>query len=99
MTRSGSRERKETPIKHTASLRRKILNRNASMAVVGQGYVGLTLAAVAAEAGFEVTGMDIDEPRIDGLSSGVLVVPGVNEQVFEAGVNSSKLTFSSDPDS
>ncbi|MGH2805639.1 MAG: nucleotide sugar dehydrogenase [Actinomycetota bacterium] len=69
------------------------------MGVVGQGYVGLTLAAVAADAGFDVTGMDIDEPRIDGLSSGVLVVPGVNEQVFETGVNSGKLGFSSDPDS
>ena len=43
-----------------ANLRRRIFNRTARVVVIGQGYVGLSLACAAAEAGFSVTGIDID---------------------------------------
>lgn len=36
----------------------KLTTRNAKVAVVGMGYVGLPLAVVFAEAGFDVTGID-----------------------------------------
>lgn len=35
--------------------------------VVGQGYVGLTLSAVMAEAGFDVLGLEKDEEKLAGL--------------------------------
>ena len=54
----------------TADLRRRILNRTARVAVVGQGYVGLSLACAAADAGFCVTGIDVDARRVAALAGG-----------------------------
>ena len=38
--------------------------------VVGLGYVGLTMAAVIADSGFNVTGFDIDKNKIQTLKQG-----------------------------
>lgn len=64
------------------------------MAIIGQGYVGLTLACAAAEADMNVTGIDIDRARIDDLGKGALSVPGVAPATFESGINTGRLTFS-----
>ena len=69
------------------------LARDARVAVVGQGYVGLSLACAAAEAGFEVTGIDVDADRVDALAAGELVVPGVDEASFRSGVATGRLGF------
>jgi UDP-N-acetyl-D-glucosamine dehydrogenase len=77
-------------------LRRRLLTRDARVAVVGQGYVGLSLACAAAEAGFEVTGIDVDADRVDALAAGRLVVPGVDEATFRGGVATGRLRFTAD---
>ncbi|MEZ4656212.1 MAG: NAD(P)-binding domain-containing protein [Caldilineaceae bacterium] len=40
------------------------------MAIIGLGYVGLPLAVAFAEAGFAVTGIDIDAKRVAALNAG-----------------------------
>ena len=85
-------------MKNTALIRRRILARRACVGIVGQGYVGLTLACIAAEAGFPVIGMDTDQARVDDLSRGHLAVPGVLPETFRAGLGSERLTFSTDPE-
>lgn len=40
------------------------------LVVIGLGYVGLTMAVVMADAGFLVTGVDVDNKRISTLSHG-----------------------------
>src|SRR5439155_26999579 len=85
-------------MKNTALLRRRILGRRASVGVLGQGYVGLTLACAAAAAGFPVTGIDSDQARVWDLQLGVLSVPGVREKQFKAGIDSNNITFTTDPD-
>ena len=85
-------------MKSTAQLRRRILSRRATIAVVGQGYVGLSLACAAAEVGFQVTGVDTDAARVDDLRDGVLSVPGVNEAAFHAGIATGKITFTTEAD-
>jgi UDP-N-acetyl-D-glucosamine dehydrogenase len=80
-------------MRSTATLRRRLLARDASVAVVGQGYVGLSLACAAAEAGFEVVGIDVDAARVAGLSAGELVVPGVDEATLRRGVATGRLRF------
>jgi UDP-N-acetyl-D-glucosamine dehydrogenase len=77
-------------------LRRRLLARDARVAVVGQGYVGLSLACAAAEAGFEVTGVDVDADRVDALAAGRLVVPGVDDAAFRSGVATGRLRFTAD---
>ncbi len=84
-------------MKDTAALRRRIISRRARIAVLGQGYVGLTAACAAADAGFTVTGIDADGERIRDLQSGVPSVPGVGEDEFLAALQTGRLSFSEDP--
>ena len=46
-------------------LEQKFETRSAKIAILGMGYVGLPLAVVFADAGFEVIGIDPDERKID----------------------------------
>ncbi len=48
----------------------KFQNRQAHIAIIGLGYVGLPLAVVFAEAGYRVTGIDVDPAKIDAISRG-----------------------------
>jgi UDP-N-acetyl-D-glucosamine dehydrogenase len=82
----------------TATLHHRILTRAARVSVVGQGYVGLSLACAAAEAGYAVSGIDVDAARIGGLAAGELCVPGVDEDRFRRGTASGRLRFATDGD-
>ncbi|MGH2661358.1 MAG: nucleotide sugar dehydrogenase, partial [Actinomycetota bacterium] len=83
-------------MKSTAALRRRILAHQARVAVVGQGYVGLSLSCEAAATGFPVTALDVDEARIRDLAGGVLSVPGVREATYASALASGRITFATD---
>ncbi len=51
-------------------LAEKIRAQEAEIGVIGMGYVGLPLALAAAEAGFSVTGFDIDREKVAALEEG-----------------------------
>ena len=51
-------------------LKSKILQRQARIAIIGMGYVGLPLALLYSEQKFKVTGFDIDARKVDTLSKG-----------------------------
>ena len=87
---------KGVTIRATAVLRRRTLSRAAAVGVVGQGYVGLSLACAAADAGFSVTGVDIDQERVDSLNAGSLCVAGVRPADFDAGISSGRMSFTTD---
>ena len=82
-------------MKGTAVLRRQILARSARIAVLGQGYVGLSLACAAAEAGFPVAGVDVDHRRVAALRAGE-TVPGVAPEVVRSAVATGRLAFTTD---
>jgi len=48
------------------------------IAIIGQGYVGLPLAISCAQAGFEVTGIDLNEEKVSQLNSYQSVVEDVS---------------------
>jgi len=48
----------------------KIENKEATIAIVGLGYVGIPLALIYVEAGFKVIGIDIDNDKVDLLNKG-----------------------------
>jgi UDP-N-acetyl-D-glucosamine dehydrogenase len=54
----------------TALLLQRIHAREAHIGVVGMGYVGLPLAITFAEAGFQVSGIDVDVGRVERLQRG-----------------------------
>ena len=51
-------------------LRGKIERREARIGVIGLGYVGLPLAVELGQAGFQVTGFDVDATKIRALAEG-----------------------------
>lgn len=55
---------------HFSELKSKIEQRQARVAVIGLGYVGLPLALLYSEQGFPVTGFDIDERKVSTLNAG-----------------------------
>ena len=58
-------------------LQTKIDQREAVVAVVGLGYVGLPLATVFANGGFQVVGIDSDPGRVAAINSGVSYIQDV----------------------
>jgi UDP-N-acetyl-D-glucosamine dehydrogenase len=52
------------------TLRQKIEAKTARVGIVGLGYVGLPLATEFAKAGFNVTGIDVQYSKVDGLNRG-----------------------------
>ena len=53
-----------------APLQRKIETREARIAVIGLGYVGLPLVELFADAGFRVLGFDNDPKKVESLRAG-----------------------------
>jgi UDP-N-acetyl-D-glucosamine dehydrogenase len=78
-------------------LQRRIARRTAMIGVVGQGYVGLSLAASAAVEGLVVRAVDVDAERIGQLAAGRNVVPGVSDGLFAAAEETGRLAFGTDP--
>jgi len=81
---------------HMATLRKRLEARNALVAVVGMGYVGLPLAVVLGKVGFRVTGVDTSSHKVSLIEAGKSDVQGVSE--FEvAGLKAvGKLSATSD---
>lgn len=62
----------------------KIEARQATVAVIGLGYVGLPLAVAFAEAGFPVVGIDIDPVRVAAINRGESYVSDVPSEQLAA---------------
>jgi UDP-N-acetyl-D-glucosamine dehydrogenase len=56
--------------KLSENLAQKIKGHSAQVGVVGLGYVGLPLVVEFAEAGFTVTGIDLDQRKVDSINRG-----------------------------
>jgi UDP-N-acetyl-D-glucosamine dehydrogenase len=61
-----------------------------SVAIVGQGYVGLPLAMEAALAGLEVVGLDVSSSRVSQLNEGISHIEDVKDEVLRSVIGSSK---------
>jgi UDP-N-acetyl-D-mannosaminuronic acid dehydrogenase/UDP-N-acetyl-D-glucosamine dehydrogenase len=78
---SGEADHRYDPL---AELLRRIEQRVAKVAIVGQGYVGLPVAMRAAELGFPTVGLEIDERRCSSLRDGVSYVEDVSHEKLQA---------------
>ncbi len=76
-------------------LAERIRIKEARVAVVGLGYVGLPLLVAAAEAGFHTLGYDVDRKRISALRSGRSHIEDVSDAEV-AGLVDAKTLFSGD---
>ena len=78
------------------TLIKKLHDKEARIAVLGLGYVGLPLAVVFGQAGFNVTGIDPDARKVDMLNKGVSYIPDVKTEDVAALAKSGNLTATTD---
>ncbi len=77
-------------------LLRKIFARQARVAVVGLGYVGLPLAVTFGEAGFEVVGIDIDADKVRHINEGRSYIEDVEDAKVGRLAQDGRLSASAD---
>jgi UDP-N-acetyl-D-glucosamine dehydrogenase len=67
------------------NLLERIRSKDCKVGIIGQGYVGLPLALVFAEAGFPVIGLDVDPVKVDALNRGESYIKHIgSERVADA---------------
>ncbi len=74
----------------------RLTTRQARVAVVGMGYVGLPLAVVFAEAGFDVTGIDPIASKMEALNRGESYILDVSSEQVRALVGQGRLRGTTD---
>jgi UDP-N-acetyl-D-glucosamine dehydrogenase len=67
------------------------------VAIIGQGYVGLTIAVGAAGSGHNVVGFDVNEDLVKELNSGNSHIEGISDSQLADFVSGGLFTASTDP--
>ncbi len=74
----------------------KLQKKEARVAVLGLGYVGLPLAVVFAESGFKVTGIDPIQEKVDFLSQGKSYVLDISDTQVKKLIDSGSFSATAD---
>ncbi len=74
----------------------RLNSREATIGVIGLGYVGLPLAVAFASAGFRVVGVDVERSRVESLQKGQSYIVDVRDEDVAAAVQSGRLAPVSD---
>jgi UDP-N-acetyl-D-glucosamine dehydrogenase len=74
----------------------RIRTKQASIGIIGLGYVGLPLAVEFARAGFNVTGFDVDESKNAHIKAGWSYIPDVPDADLAAVVKAGRLRATTD---
>jgi UDP-N-acetyl-D-glucosamine dehydrogenase len=73
-----------TPPMSVDTFQGHVAARETHVAIIGLGYVGLPLAMLFAEAGFRVTGLDIDANKVAALNAGESYIHRIEEAEIAA---------------
>lgn len=74
----------------------RLKNKSATIGILGLGYVGLPLAVVFAEAGFNVIGIDPDTRKTEALAEGISYIHDVPNETVARLVESGRLKATTD---
>lgn len=78
------------------SIKEKLVNKTATLGVVGLGYVGLPLAVEKAKAGYKTIGFDVQQSKVDMVNSGKNYIGDVVNEDLDAIVKSGRLSATTD---
>jgi UDP-N-acetyl-D-glucosamine dehydrogenase len=81
---------------YLAQILSRIESRNAHVAIVGIGYVGLPLAVVFAEAGYRVTGIDLDQQKVNRINQGASYIDDISSERLATLTSEGRLTATTD---
>jgi UDP-N-acetyl-D-glucosamine dehydrogenase len=73
------------------NLEKKIRDRTARVGIIGLGYVGLPLALEMGKAGFQVTGIDIDNSKAESVNAGKSYILDVPSEALQSLVTSGRI--------
>ena len=76
---------------NNTQLRTKFQDRTAKVVILGLGYVGLPLATVLAESGYQVTGVDLDVNKVDQINRGESYIDDVESSLVKKMVEEGRL--------
>ncbi len=74
-----------------AELENRIKTKRARFGVIGLGYVGLPLALTLSDAGFDVTGVDIDTNRVDAIVAGRSYITDISDKELQKAASEKRL--------
>lgn len=77
-------------------LSHKIDTREARVAILGMGYVGLPLAVEFIKAGFPVTGIDVDAKKADSLKAGESYIQDVSDEELKTTLDTGRFSVTTD---
>jgi UDP-N-acetyl-D-glucosamine dehydrogenase len=77
-------------------LMRKLLNKTATLGVIGLGYVGLPLAVEKAKSGYKTIGFDIQESKVNMVNAGKNYIGDVVNEDLMSIVNTGLLSATTD---
>ncbi|MFC0272279.1 nucleotide sugar dehydrogenase [Metabacillus herbersteinensis] len=80
----------------TSNLKEKLLNKTATLGVIGLGYVGLPLAVEKAKAGYKTIGFDVQESKVIMVNKGENYIGDVVNEDLQALVTDGYLQATSD---
>ncbi len=78
------------------TLIKKLQDKTAKIGILGMGYVGMPLAVVFAEAGFNVMGIDPDQRKIDMFNKGISYIQDVPTETVARLQKAGKLNMTAD---
>lgn len=82
----------------STSLLDRIEKKTAHVGIIGQGYVGLPLALVFREAGFTVTGFDVDPTKVASITRGESLIRHIGASRVADAIRSGRYTATADFD-
>jgi UDP-N-acetyl-D-glucosamine dehydrogenase len=77
-------------------LLRKIESRQATVGILGLGYVGLPLALAFSKAGFPVLGFDVDDRKVDDLNQGESYITHIDGSAVREAASGGRLSATAD---
>jgi UDP-N-acetyl-D-glucosamine dehydrogenase len=78
------------------TLIKKLKDKSAKIGILGVGYVGMPLAVVFAEAGFNVLGIDPDRRKLDAFNKGISYIQDVPTETVARLRKAGKLNMTAD---
>jgi UDP-N-acetyl-D-glucosamine dehydrogenase len=78
------------------ALEAKIKARTARFGVIGLGYVGLPLGLTLSDAGFNVTGIDIDTHRVDSIVAGHSYITDITDAELQKSISGKRFRATTD---
>ncbi|MBC1804286.1 nucleotide sugar dehydrogenase [Listeria booriae] len=79
-------------------MKNKFLNKEAKIAIIGLGYVGLPLAVAFVQKGFQTIGYDTSAKKIQSLASGTSDIADISNQTLQTCLDTNAFELSASPE-